>query len=131
MYIRLFLFMIYVFTIGVLSNNSPNSPPSFMKPLDQKLLFPYTTIFSKAINNRSIIECMKLSESTSFKIKNCTISNGGSGNSNSTGTGTTNGQYKSCLCYYIKLIQQECEELNSDQSWQLQLLQYPECFSTG
>ena len=65
--------MIYVFTIGVSSNNSPNSPPSFMKPLDQKLLFPYTTIFSKAINNRSIIECMKLSESTSFKIKNCII----------------------------------------------------------
>lgn len=129
MYIRLFLFMIYVFTIGVLSNNSPNSPPSFMKPLDQKLLFPYTTIFSKAINNRSIIECMKLSESTSFKIKNCTIK--GESQSTSNGTGSSSIKDKSCLCYYIKLIQQECEELNSDQSWQLQLLQYPECFSTG
>lgn len=78
---------------------------------DEGETYPYSSMFIKSINDKKTIECMKYVESTAFKLKNCTI--------------VTN--HNSCICYFMKLVTQECETLRDDQDWYLENLNHSEC----
>ncbi|RCK64397.1 hypothetical protein Cantr_00222 [Candida viswanathii] len=94
--------------IGFIIGLSMAAPPDSS---DVQETYPYSSIFIKSINDKQAIECMKYVETTSFKIKNCTEV-------------TT---HNSCLCYFIKLVNQECETLRDDQVWYLENLNHAEC----
>ncbi|KAL6452936.1 hypothetical protein SBY92_000281 [Candida maltosa Xu316] len=99
---KIFLLAVFAFSQPIQSSND----------LGQTDLHPYSSLFIKSINNKQVIQCIKKVEETSFKIKNC--------------TDVTD---KSCVCYFMKLIEQDCEQLKADQVWYLDTLDHPECMS--
>ena len=88
-----------------------SSPISTNYATDLTEAYPYSSMFIKSINNKHAIECMKQVELTSFKLKNC----------------TTVTIHNSCICYFMKLVSQECETLCDDQEWYLENLNHAEC----
>ena len=98
-------------SIPTITSSSSSSSGTISNHVDEGETYPYSSIFMKSINDKRAIECMKYVESTSFKFKNCTI--------------VTN--HNSCICYFMKLVTQECETLRDDQDWYLENLNHSEC----